>query len=73
MTITGEHKLTLGLQIRPGTVHHNPGVAQLYEAALSRGEGHISEGGPLAVTTNKTGRSPKDRFIVEDDLTRSAP
>jgi phosphoenolpyruvate carboxykinase (ATP) len=71
--------LHLGTQ-HPGTqhpntqhpLHHNPGVAELYEAALRRGEGHISEGGPLAVTTNKTGRSPKDRFIVEDDLTREA-
>jgi phosphoenolpyruvate carboxykinase (ATP) len=72
MSIPGIHKLAPGLDLSPGTVHHNPGVAALYEAALRRGEGHISEGGPLAVTTNKTGRSPKDRFIVLDDLTRDA-
>jgi phosphoenolpyruvate carboxykinase (ATP) len=85
MTTTGEHKLTdrsgpastsnaaLVLDgLNPAALHHNPGVAELYEAALRRGEGHISQGGPLAVRTNKTGRSPKDRFIVEDELTKDA-
>ncbi len=80
MTTTDEHKVrnsaspfsALPGGFSPATWHHNPGVAALYEAALRRGEGHISTGGPLAVTTNKTGRSPKDRFIVEDDLTRDA-
>lgn len=72
MTTTGEHKSALDLPVEPSILHHNLSVAALYEAALRRGEGHISEGGPLAVTTNKTGRSPKDRFIVEDDLTRDA-
>lgn len=36
------------------------------------GEGVLTVGGPLAVRTNKTGRRPRDRFIVEDDLTRGA-
>ena len=72
MTIMEEHKLTPELNLKAATLHHNPGVAELYEAALRRGEGHIGEGGPLVVRTNKTGRSPKDRFIVEDALTREA-
>jgi len=72
MTTMNEHEVTLNLPLNPGSIHHNPTVAELYEAAIRRGEGHISEGGPLAVRTNKTGRSPKDRFIVEDDLTRGA-
>ena len=45
-------------------------MPELYEYALARGKGVMAQGGPLAVRTNKTGRSPKDRFIVEDDLTR---
>ncbi|GGQ97322.1 phosphoenolpyruvate carboxykinase (ATP) [Deinococcus ruber] len=76
MTVTTEHKVEQGhaffQELQAASIQHNPGVAQLYEAALRRGEGHIAQGGPLVVRTNKTGRSPKDRFIVEDDLTRES-
>lgn len=58
------------LGIYDATIHHNPGVDELYAAALRLGEGVRAAGGPLTVRTDKTGRSPKDRFIVEDDLTR---
>ncbi|WP_084474204.1 phosphoenolpyruvate carboxykinase [Deinococcus pimensis] len=61
------------LGIHGATIHANLSVPELYEAALRLGEGHIALGGPLTVhTAPHTGRSPKDRFIVEDDLTRGS-
>ena len=50
-----------------GTVHWNPSTSQLYTDALTRSEGRLAEGGPLAVDTGKhTGRSPKDKFVVKE-------
>src|SRR3990167_7445494 len=43
---------------------------QLINKALDRKEGILSANGALSVTTGKrTGRSPKDRFIVDDEAT----
>ena len=52
-------------------VHENLPPARLVEAAVRRREGMISESGALVVKTGKrTGRSPKDRFIVENGATK---
>src|ERR687883_1335914 len=60
----------LGL-VRYGAVHENLPPARLIEAAVRRREGMLAENGSLVAKTGKrTGRSPKDRFIVEDDVTR---
>ena len=54
-----------------GAVHENLPPARLVEASVRRREGMISGSGALVVRTGKrTGRSPKDRFIVENDVTQ---
>ena len=56
-----------------GAVHENLPPARLVEAAVRRREGMVSGSGALVVRTGKrTGRSPKDRFIIENDITRNA-
>lgn len=41
--------------------------AELIEHAIARGEGLLTNGGALAVTTGEhTGRSPQDKYIVRD-------
>ncbi len=52
-------------------VHHNLSVPALYEAAVRRDEGVIAAGGPLVVRTGvHTGRSPKDKFVVDEGASR---
>jgi phosphoenolpyruvate carboxykinase (ATP) len=53
-------------------VHRNLSTPQLVETAIARGEGRLAANGSLvAYTGARTGRSPKDKFTVEDDETRS--
>ncbi len=52
--------------------HWNLGAVRLVEQAIKRREGHLSSGGSLVVRTGQfTGRSPKDKFIVKDEITDS--
>ena len=48
-----------------GSAHYNLLEPALIEAAIRRGEGHLGLGGAFLVETGaKTGRSPKDKFVV---------
>jgi phosphoenolpyruvate carboxykinase (ATP) len=51
----------------------NLGTAQLVEHAVARHEGLLAAGGPLVVRTGQfTGRSPKDKFVVRDEVTEES-
>jgi len=53
--------------IETKAVHRNLEPAALVEYALAFGEGKLSKTGALVVNTGKyTGRSPKDRFVVDE-------
>ena len=52
-------------------VYYNPTTPQLYEEIVKRREGWIAHLGPVVVRTgHHTGRSPNDRFIVEDSISK---
>ena len=59
----------LGL-LNIGTVHWNLSRDILSEIVIKNEMGKISSSGAISVQTGKfTGRSPKDRFIVKDEIT----
>lgn len=50
-----------------GEIYWNPPPAELYEQAVSRGEGQITAVGSFVASTGRhTGRSPKDKFLVKE-------
>ncbi|MDH3825733.1 MAG: phosphoenolpyruvate carboxykinase (ATP), partial [Nitrosopumilus sp.] len=56
--------------INPSKIFRNLTPDDLVENAVNRIEGVINSTGSLSVNTGKyTGRSPDDRFIVQDDVT----
>jgi phosphoenolpyruvate carboxykinase (ATP) len=65
-------RLDLGyLNLHSDLMKYQLSVPELIEAAICNKEGTLADSGALAIDTGKfTGRSPKDRFIVEDDVTR---
>jgi len=60
------------MDFRPSKIQRNLQVPELLEVAIRRMEGELSVTGALSVKTGKfTGRSPDDRYIVDDEVTHS--
>jgi len=52
------------------SIYYQLAPASLIEHAIMNGEGNLADSGAFAADTGEfTGRSPKDRFIVYDDIT----
>ncbi len=57
--------------IKNAKVNYQLSSQELHNETLRKGQGKEANSGALAVNTGEfTGRSPKDRFIVKDDITR---
>lgn len=53
-----------------GAISWNLGVPSLCEQAIRRGEVRLADNGPLVVYTGQhTGRAPKDKYVVCDEIT----
>lgn len=53
-------------------VHRNLSTPQLVEAAIARGEASLAANGAVVARTGaRTGRSPRDKFTVDDESTHS--
>jgi phosphoenolpyruvate carboxykinase (ATP) len=51
-------------------IHYQSSPEELVEASLQMGEGKLNDTGALVIQTGEfTGRSPKDKFIVRDEIT----
>lgn len=72
MTRHKEDPLAIAGLRHQGQLFWDLSAPALYEEAIKRNEGALSEHGPLIIHTGKyTGRQPKDKFIVRDSTTDS--
>jgi phosphoenolpyruvate carboxykinase (ATP) len=69
VTIPTSKLVQLGLRISD-TIHYQLSPEELMKDSLRRKEGILNDSGALVIRTGEfTGRSPKDRFIVKDEIT----
>ena len=69
ITIPKDKLVQLGLRISD-SIHYQLSPEELISDSLRKKEGVLSDVGALVIRTGEfTGRSPKDRFIVKDEIT----
>lgn len=70
ISIPTQHLVKIGLQ-NTDSIHYQSSPEELVEATLRMGEGILTDSGALSLRTGEfTGRSPKDKFTVKDDITK---
>lgn len=71
--IKPETSFLKNLGIMSGTAHWNLSPAELTKIAVAKGQATIASSGAVVIDTGEfTGRSPKDKFTVKDDLTEKS-
>ncbi len=61
------------MDIKLGRIHRNLSVPSMVEQIIVRNEGILSSTGALSVKTGRfTGRSPDDKYIVDDEVTHNS-
>ncbi len=68
-TIPTKNLLKIGLK-NTENIHYQLSPEELAQDTVRIGEGVINDSGALVIKTGKfTGRSPKDKFIIKDEIT----
>ena len=68
MRLPLKNLITLGLKVT-GNIHYDLDPDELVKQCLQRKEGRLTDTGVLCISTGEfTGRSPKDRYLVKDDV-----
>jgi len=59
--------------LKPEKIYRNLQVKKLIDIIIEKNEGTLAENGAISIKTGKyTGRSPDDRFIVDDKQTHDS-
>ena len=67
LSVSADQRLESVGIVDPASVFWNLSTAALYEEAVARREGTVAKSGPLVCRTGPhTGRSPRDRFLVDE-------
>jgi phosphoenolpyruvate carboxykinase (ATP) len=66
---TTMHVSDIAELLSEGRTHFNLSPAELVEHSIRRGESQMASNGAINAFTNRTGRSPKDKFVVKDETT----
>lgn len=71
VTFSKEHLLTLGLKANDN-IHYQLSPEELVQHTIRLGQGTLNDTGALVISTGEfTGRAPKDKFTVKDEITEN--